>query len=693
MNYNFFLNYSLSSITHNEIEAISIVSQIFQTCVPQMIKSEKEFNINALLSICYHFNCIFKHTNIAPSLPNCNYCKTANSLQHEIINNCEVTLSVLLRHVISKNVLFDKQILEICASNILAVDTLYNCQAQSLYKSRCTTNLLNLMIFFFNSSKVYASFGIHSIKLIIETFSNHPNILRSDYMQDISIFKYLYAFFESDASSNSKESVLIGYLYAIFLMTASTFDEQKIKLTMHNLCTQQSKLTELVPIRSYLEENDWKYMGVINIPKIQLVDLLLLQLQHGTSSWTITLALIENIFNENSNTPIKCLTCIYAFEDQVPPAEIIIKLQYFYSVVKKSSEQMNDVDLAKWHSLSATLSTLEYLNEFLLTSEKYKNHQIDLKSPENIFRELNVNVETKLFKKLTGAIKEYRKFICYINSIKCTAALQMEINHALIYLRKIAQHLTVRNLFKEAMAAYMSLYTLAQTVNNKFGKIHAVTYFACNSRDYPIDHNNPGTLNNLISQSNEMLVTALSKRKSFSCRKQCYILYCMINIALYTMEQNKMEEAQMLMEFVDTMITEMEQQFSISASGVLRIRYYNVLLIFVTKYNIDSSFAPILFAEYILKACKTVHYVLPEDSIIFPIQLNETIVHIAEYMLSRYDYVDIDVFIQMLLKLAMRMGLSFKMAKLLALSGLIDLYKEDYENFEVTFIKFTLPIF
>lgn len=681
-----FKYYSTATISSTEIDVLSIVSQIYQSCVPQIIKSGLQYNIMALLSISVNLIEIFTQTTIAPSLYNCNYCKE-NILPHEIINVCEVTMSLLLRHAISKTVMFDKNLLTLCVQNILEVEKLNNCQALSIYKTRCAMNISNLLVFFYNSSQLYASYGIHMIQMILETFQKHTNISHTNYLPGNSIFKYLQTFYECDAAADVKQTIRIGYLNGIFILQSQPLDEQKMKLAMYNLCTIQSKLTEIIPIRTYLEEINWKYMGVVDIPSIELIDLLLQQLYYASSSWNVQLKLklIEHIFAEKSSTPAKCLQCLYAFDDQIPTTEIIMKLKDYYAMTKKSAEHLQGDDMTKWYSISATMYTLEYLYEFIEISKKYKNQQLHLKAPETVFRDLNVNIETKMFQKLVGAIKSYRKFIANLNAKTCMTTFKIEIEHGLIYLRKVALHLTVRDFFKEAMAAYMALYTLAQKADDKFGKIHAVSYFAANSRDYPVDRKNPATLDAIISHSSEILVATLTTRKTLSFRKQCHILYCMINIALYTMEQGKTEEAQNLMEFADTMLVDMEQQFTMAESNAPRIRYYSVLLIFITKHNVNSPFAPILFAEYILTACKSIQYVLAEDSIIFPIQLYETMIHVTEYSLSRYDYVEIEVILQMLLKLAMRMGLALKMAKLLALNGLVDLYKEDYENCVVYF--------
>lgn len=569
---------------------------------------------------------------------------------------------------------------------------------RKICKSRCEWTLHYL------KGVQYASDAIELIRLM----ATHIPALRQ-HLPDTIFFFFLFRasseLLSADSDSATLENCIrFGYLAAIEKLAAT--DETGCEQIMKHICTVQIRLGQLLPIEQYLEnEIAWKFGVYLLVPRINVGELLLFQLRHVIDFHSsFPQPLLEQLIGlavdaiDVERNPLKALAVLYNFEDQLPSDEMHERLCRIYALASADAAAKHSASSAaeqiQWNSLVATWHTIQYLREFSLISNKHKNLKFELVDMANkksgvadhndgaagIFSDCNLGHEMRLVERLVDAVQAYKRFNKLLLSNAATKNFyRFECECAVRNLRKCAQHLTVRQYRREAMISYTVLYSLADRCDDRFGRIAAISYFAANVRDYPTDRRSRETLAQLIDYNHRSLVEQLQARGKLSLRKRNALFQCLLSIGLYYAQQGRQMDATKLLDCVDKMLIG-EEQPDANGLSIVRMRYNSVIMEMVGRYGLYCSMAPIQLAEMILFSVRHLQKVTAEDSILIPIILHEILDYVGHYCLERYDFSFVESLALMLLKLAFRMGLAYKAAKLLSFCALCNLYFEDDEN-------------
>lgn len=527
--------------------------------------------------------------------------------------------------------------------------------------------------------KVFAASGVKFLAHIIENCDIHQHV--APYM----LMRAVFGTYDNLEEPQYLKIIHTGYILAAIIMLVPKH-AALLKYVMARICEAQAKLGCVPSVEEYFDQINYRYLNRVAFPRVSISELLLCQLQYSLECKgfpaEIKAKLSNAVKTKTTTEPMQYLRVVYSYESGLPTKEQYENLIHAYTIGKQNAANLSKAVQLRWWSLVGCMENLSYRVAFNETTEMYKDEPLNLKEDRRVFKDLNLAYEAKMLRMLIASTKALQTFDSLLTKDNIES-VRVEAEHGVRQLIQLATHLTLRQYRKEAMVAYTVLYSLSSKLNNEFGHFAALGYFAGNSRDYPERSRN--SLRKIVQNNLEALVEVLKDRERLSFRKQSSLLVCLMNIGLYYMGQGNTDDGKEVLRFVEQMMTDFEAQFKIQYNNSVRMRLNTINLKLITKYDVHSPFPPIRLAEHILQSVKNMKYLTKMDAADLPIVLNEAMVFIARYCLARYDFDEIELIVQMLVKQSMRQGLVYSAAKLISMYALFDLYKEDRSSCLVSF--------
>lgn len=508
-----------------------------------------------------------------------------------------------------------------------------------------------------------------------------------------------------------KEMIRVGFLAIIFLI----IQKGDASTTLHNLvystCLLQQTHKETIKFFTpcnYLSEKGEKFYNLRLPSNLDYIDISLIYLKLANLYITFPMDFNNKIIDQILKAaaikpnPLKNLRFIFYTDN--------ITYDCFHERIQTELKRVNKQELIS-ESLERKLLIgafrfAEYLSVLNANTTKYKHISISeeiSRKQSSLFEEQNLNFEIIQYKMLLRVKRSFNDFLQYYFALKADdcARYHDEIQYLLVRTKLLARHFNLREYPTDALETYAILFKLAKLKNDEFGIITACSYFAENSREFESRFANDMDLSKMLEHCYTLLVNHLQNLSKLSLRKQNEIFYCLLNISLYYLSINRINDAKKLLQFVHLTIGPCEMVTKCSKHSkndktentdenkmqyeAVRIKYYSVLFVMIIKYNQTSSFSLTNFAEFIMYYVRSKINMTADDTINVPNILFNTIPEIITCGLNRYDLNEIgESLLTVLLKFSIRMGLIRRSIKTLIMIGLVNLFAENFKGCEVS---------
>lgn len=514
-------------------------------------------------------------------------------------------------------------------------------------------------------------------------------------------------------NNDYKEMIRVSFLAMIYLIHQKADNSTTLHNLAYTACTLQNthkdKIKFFTPF-NYLTEKGEKFYGLKLPSNLDNVDILVNYLKLANLYITFPIDFNNKIIDQilklcaGSTMPEKYLRFAYHTDN--------FAYDTFHERIQAELNRVNfnrkNGEYIQNRLIVGTFKFMEYSHELLANAAKYKHISVSeeiSRKQSSVFEEQNLKFEIKHYNMLLCAKESFINFIDYYLQLKESERDRYgdEMLCLLSRTKILARNFTMRDYPTDAIELYDSLFKLAKEKKDDFGIISACSYFAEYSNDFQTHFKGTMDLSKILEQCYTLLVKHLENLTKLSLRKQNEVFYCLLNIAVYYLNINRINDAKKLLQFVHLkigpceMVTKSSKKSSKNDSGdaskmqyeAVRVKYYSVLFSMIIKHKQNSSFSLVNFAEFILYYIRANIHMTADDTINVPNILFNTIPAIVMCGLNRYDLNELgESLLSVLLKFSIRTGLVRRSIKTLIMIILAQLYSENCKGCEVTSIKF-----
>lgn len=626
----------------------------------------------------------------------CTLCKSNVGL-HEV-DAVAAVCNELYKSAIEHNVLLDAQIVDafskIFAKNLmnlgeLECDHVASLQTKALHEFR---NIVTLC-----STKERCNYVVPMFAHIFQNFAKIQLTkvkITNGSFNELFVLRKLYELMKS--VENWPELIHVGYLMLGYMIVANDANTNALHCIMHEVGQKQFEHKDTIPFESPYDY--WVAIAKGGDPIYRLkfpenassVEMLLTYVK---ISRLYAIAGLEEFDNKCVNQllmlakkheAIRCLRFVYhinKFEwDKVYKRIECLMMGLTAGADAKGEHHKRAVNL-----LAGAFDLATYTNRVTETTKKYiglsLTEELNCTSRSTVFDEQTLTFERIQAQLLLNAKQHLQSFAEFYLGLSESnrSVYDDESKYLLRAFKDIARNFMYRDYEPETMDSFLVLYRLAKVANDEFGMIFACSHFAEHSATFRVRHGNL-ELDSMLDQCYISLVQNIEKIANISIRKQKELFFCMLNIALYHFEDNRIDDGKKIMQFVRIQMNERHIQ-----CGVVEMKYYAVLLEMVTKYGQPSRFSALEFGDYIIQNIrKNIANVPAEDSINVPLILFTIVPAIVTFCLNRYENPAVgESMLLTVLKFALRSGYVRRSLNALILIGLCNLYQEKWQITEV----------
>lgn len=673
--------------TPDEYETIIAIIQIMSMSKPSFNRHDDL--LSAFTVINHLANALQIPNMIAHSTQQilCLYCK-ANAIPHAIIMLCKVG-STLLPQLFSDKLEVPANLMHFMSVQLIDTTPL-KCANLANWKQVIKQNV-NVALKF-NQIPQGATALVGMFNHICK--NQTQSLILQEYLPTPTFYHALYNCYII-GNFNNESSILAYYLQAICVMESDASTSELLNQALMSICQIQNQIPHFYDIYAKLEAMNWTYMNAIPIQRIDEVKLLVQVIKFSSINAGVLTEykqaiIIQRVFERA--TTISQDLCALRISNQYPlptqPSTAVgQELRNRFNAMKKRQHLIPLEDKYRWYSIVANMEFLDYIqrsNEDLITC---KTEAFEFRQPDSfrLLRTHNISHEASLVHRMQSALIWLSKLVAKMNPLLCQGEYAWEVHNALLSLRAIGEHLALRLYSEDAMNAYRLLERLAVKASNDLAHIQAISYFAANSTEY-IYVDSKSNLDQIISIGTETMMRMIKSYEKLSMRKRRATLYCMMNVALYYVSTGRVKDGKDLLRYAENLLVKLEEGMALSAGedSLARIRYNSILLLLITRYDMDSPFPPIRLVETVIKACYAVRGVTHDENLLLPTIVYDTLWDLTRYLMARFDVQEIEILMGFCLKLSGRSGSAFKSAQLLVMWALVDLCKESGEDCEVS---------
>lgn len=372
-------------------------------------------------------------------------------------------------------------------------------------------------------------------------------------------------------------------------------------------------------------------------------------------------------------------------------------------------------------SIALQLAAMKYLRfnfDGTQLQEKYNNISISealseaqLALETSIFREVTFDHEKKQIETLRYVKDRFNAFTKFYLNKTVEEQKQFEDEKELLLreLKVVANQFIVRGYSDDGMELYMTLFKLSKALKDEFGLIDACSFFAENCKNFQnkFPHEN---LQSIIENCFTACVKKLKDLNTLSSRKQTQVCFCLLNLVLYYYEDggNYQSYIKLILAFiyktiggtgdqniqgtVEALIGQIENKPKPSDgttknfSEAIRIKFYSVLFIIITKYGAPSAFHPTKFIQYAMDHVKTYLGVYYENTAAVAILLYNMLPEMVLWLGEHYELnVEIPALMLSMLKLSLKSGYAHRTGSLMVDILQMDLLGEKLNSCKVIF--------
>lgn len=379
--------------------------------------------------------------------------------------------------------------------------------------------------------------------------------------------------------------------------------------------------------------------------------------KHSRFVYSITALNNDEMLLQRLNVHLETLKKIYAKDKNVSVALIIAAIDYY-------AHQQN---LKSWNEETATLSILKELNTETLSSTS------------SVFRRIHFEDErTKIrtLRSIKQAVVNFIEFFMEQSDEKRNEYVE-EIDFILAKLPTVAGEFLVRDYANDAMDMYISLYKLADLLNDKDGLIDACTHFAEYSTEFQSRNPLNNDLDSILRERCNIIIERLSSIQNLTSRKQNRVFLFMLNMVLYYLEQNRIADANLILTYVhetNTQINSEAMEMTVGKvkrkseidnlpkleSGFIRVKFYSILFQMITKYEKASCYPPLNFIRFSLMEIYNNFYAVSDNRYTIPNIVFKMITDMVMWCQYRYETSDT---MELLLNLVTKFALKNRFAR------------------------------
>lgn len=641
--------------------------------------------INHLADALQSPNAASHSTQLIP----CLFCK-ANVIPHTILMLCKVGSS-LLSQLFTDKITIPYYLLHFVAAQLSCT---MECPNLKFWKQTIKLQIAQTLKLSHHPQGTEALSGL--LMHICVHYTRLPTL--NEYLAP-EIFYQTLSDCASVGNLNGASTILSHYLHAIWIMeradSLSTPAAERLNSALAGICKQQSKIDQYYDIHAELESMNWLYMNAFPIPRIDEIKLLVQVVQYASMKAGALTESMQAAFIHRILTKAKTVSQnFYALRIAnkygtviLPSPNVSQALHERFTAMKMHQKQIPVVDKYRWYSIIANMEFLDYMERVGAYTTENRFTTFEFKDPASfhVMSKHNISSEASLVHRAQSALIWWSKLVAKFELPQCHAEYAWEVDCALQNLRTMGEHMALRLYREEAMNAYRLLHRLARSANNDFAVIQAISYFAANSQEY-IESDSKANLDLKVLQGSETMMRAIKSYNTLSSRKQRWIMYCMMNVALYYVSTDRMKEGKELLRYVENLLQKLDTDTKLGERNELlaRVRYNSILLSLITRYDMESPFPPIRLAETVLKSCTSVRGVGLDEVSLLPMIVYDTLWDLTRYLIARFDVSEADTLLAFCLKLSGRAGSAFKSAQLLVMWAMVELCKENGDGCEVS---------
>lgn len=401
--------------------------------------------------------------------------------------------------------------------------------------------------------------------------------------------------------------------------------------------------------------------------------------KHSRFVYSITALNSDEMSLQRLNVHLKTLKAIYAKDKNVSVGLIIAAFDYF----------THQQDLKNWNDDTVSLSIAKELNTEAISSIS------------SVFRRINFEgeqIKMKTLNSIKDALVNFIQFFTKQSGEKRKEYVE-EKDFILAKLPILAGEFLARDYANDAMDMYISLYKLADLLNDKDGIIDACTHFAEYSTEFRARNPFEKDLDSILREcSNNIITERLSTIRNLTSRKQNRFFLFMLNLALCYLEQNRIADANLILTYVhetNTQINSEAMEMTVGKikrkseaenlpkceSGFIRVKFYSILFQMITKYETASCYPPLNFIRLSLMEIYNNFNAVSDNRYTIPNIVFKMITDMVMWCQYRYETSDtMDLLLKLVTKFALKYGFARRASDCLLHMLYIDLYAEKLDE-------------
>lgn len=589
-----------------------------------------------------------------------------------------------------------------------------NCPNKECYQHN--TKLYYTRLFdSFGKTKKFASILAHNAEFVLRRFEQIEFVEKMNFGKAF-ILKQIFQM--QKTAENWKNMADAGYTYIALELIDTTDGKQieKIKNTVYFIAkAQKDGNTEIETPYDFFNQR------LAHVPEFKLnlpthfnyLDVSLVFLQqasaHGVLDTAFSNKIVHQMLMSNDNfEPTKYLRFIYSIptltNDEIFLQRLNVhlkKLKKTYAIDKNISSgliiaafeyHMHQQNLTSWSEETATLSILKELNTKALSSTS------------SVFRRIHFEderIKMKTLRSIKDAFVNFTDFFAEQSDEKRNEYVE-EKDFILAKLPILAGEFMARDYANDAMEIYISLYKLANLLNDKDGLIDACTHFAEYSKEFEARKPFEKDLDSILRECcDNIVIERLSSIRNLTSRKQNRVFLFMLNLVLFYLEQNRIAEANLILTYVhetNPQINREAMKMTVGEvkrisetdnlpkldSGFIRVKFYSILFQMITRYENESCYPPLNFIRLSLMEIYDNFYAASDSRYTIPNIVFKMITDMVMWCQYRYETSDtMELLLKLVTKFALKYGFARRASDYLLHMLYIDLYAEKLNACEV----------